>query len=206
MRSARHARITASFIAFFLTSAFAQAATIFSCPMDPAGVGDQVDRGFYVTNYAGSTLDTVTMQFIGNVAESKTLTLTAAAGVFGGLVIGSAVASGVVPTSGAGLPLTFNFGNAPVVPGSTVTFALTLNAGAVPVFYNVGVGPCPGVTQTNGTTPPLDSVRRDSVGLVITGLAALPASNAVPALSPATLAILALMLAGSALYLRRRMR
>jgi hypothetical protein len=86
-----------------------------------------------------------------------------------------------------------------------VTFALTLNAGAVPVFYNVGVGPCAGVTQTNGTTPPLDSFRRDSVGLVITdnGLAAVAG---VPALSPASLAVLGLMLAGSALYLRRRMR
>ena len=125
--------------------------------------------------------------------------------MFGGPVIGTAVASGVVPTTGAGLPLTFNFGNAPVAPGSTVTFALTLNAGAVPVFYNVGVGPCPGVTQTNGTTPPLDSFRRDSVGLVITdnGLAAVAG---VPALSPASLAVLGLMLAGSALYLRRRMR
>jgi len=205
MLSTRHARIAASFIALFVTSAIAQAATIVSCPMDPAGGGDQVDRGFYVTSYPGSTLGTVTLQFIGNVVESKTLTLTAASGVFGGTVIGTAVASGVVPTTGAGLPLTFNFGGAPVVPGSTVTFALTLNAGAVPVFYNVGVGPCPGVTQTNGTTPPLDSFRRDSVGLVITdnGLAAVAG---VPALSPASLAVLGLMLAGSALYLRRRMR
>ena len=188
-----------------IAAGFAQAATIISCPMDPAGGGDQVDRGFYVTNYPGSTLGTVTLQFIGNVAESKTLTLTAASGVFGGPVIGTAVASGVVPITGAGLPLTFNFANAPVVPGSTVTFALTLNAGAVPVFYNVGVGPCPGVIQTNGTTPPLDSVRRDSVGLVITDNS-VTAATGVPALSPASLAVLGLMLAGSALYLRRRMR
>jgi hypothetical protein len=205
MQTIRQAGFKTLGIALFVAAGFAQAATIVTCPMDPAGGGDQVDRGFYVTSYPGSTLGTVTMQFIGNIVESKTLTLTAASGVFGGPVIGTAVASGVVPTTGAGLPLTFNFGNAPVVPGSTVTFALTLNAGAVPVFYNVGVGPCAGVTQTNGTTPPLDSFRRDSVGLVITdnGLAAVAG---VPALSPASLAVLGLMLAGSALYLRRRMR
>jgi hypothetical protein len=205
MPSSRLARNAALAIASLIAATLAQAATIVSCPMDPAGGGDQVDRGFYVTNYPGSTLSTVTLQFTGNIVESKTLTLTAASGVYGGPVIGTAVASGVVPTSGPGLPLTFNFANAPVVPGSTVTFALTLNAGAVPVFYNVGIGPCPGVTQTNATTPPLDSFRRNSVGLVITANAAAPAAG-VPALSPASLTLLALMVGATAFYLRRRMR
>jgi len=206
MLSTRHARIAASFIALFVTSAFAQAATIVTCPFDAANTGDNIDRGFYVSGYTGSTLDTVTMHFLGDVSESKTMTLTAASGVFGGPVIGTAVASVVVPTAPPASSAVFNFSNAPVVPGSTVTFTLTLNAGALPVRYDTGVGPCPGVTQTNGTTPPLDTFRRDSVGLVITGAAAAPASTAVPALSPASLAVLGLMLAGSALYLRRRMR
>ena len=38
-----------------------QAATLYSCPNSPAGGGDGIDRGFYVTDYPGATLDTITL-------------------------------------------------------------------------------------------------------------------------------------------------
>jgi hypothetical protein len=42
--------------------AAAQSTTLHSCPLAGSG-GDQVTRGFYVTNYPGATLGTVTISY-----------------------------------------------------------------------------------------------------------------------------------------------
>jgi hypothetical protein len=83
---------------------------------------------------------------------------------------------------------------------------MTIVAGAAPVFYNVGIGPCANIVQTEGTTPPLDEFRRDSVGVAITGTVGAPPSTAdIPVLSPIGLAALGLLLAaGAASAIRRR--
>lgn len=106
----------------FAASVAAQTTTLVSCPFAPAA-GDQVTRGFYVQNYAGATLNSVTLQFSANVAEAKTISLTARSGAYNGPVIGTATATGTIGSGAAITPLVFNFGNAAVAPGSTVTFA-----------------------------------------------------------------------------------
>jgi hypothetical protein len=77
----------------------------------------------------------------------------------------------------ANVPATFEFGGVAVTQNSTVTFALELVEGpSGAVFYSVpdnGSESCP-VIQTNGTTPPLDTFRRNGVGIVITGGAPIP--------------------------------
>ena len=188
----------------------AQAATLYSCPNSGAG-GDQVTRGFYVTNYPGSTLDTVTLAYSeGSGDGAYTVSLTARLNTYGGTIVGSTQTQ-VLNLTGPEAIATFNFGGAAVPAGSTVTFSQVLVSGPVvsPVlFYDVGTGPCANITQTNGTTPPLDSFRRDSVGVTITGSTTVVppvASAPVPTLSPSALALLvALFAAGGIVAVTRR--
>lgn len=197
--TSRRRRLAAVALAsvIFTSSLSAAAATLVSCPFDPLGGGDQVTRGFYVTNYPGATLDTVTLQFEASVAESKTIQLTARTNAYDGPLTGTVAVTAAVAASAT--PLVFDFGNVPVTPGSTVTFAMLLTSGAAPVFYNVGVGPCAGVTETEGTSPPLDTFRRNSVGVIITGDVTIAAPAAeIPFLSPLGLAALAATLAVAA--------
>lgn len=192
-----------------MLSQAAMAATLYSCPLDGAG-GDQVPRGFYVTNYPGSTLDTVTLTYYpGSGDGAYTVSLTARLSAYDGTTIGTPQSQTVNIVGGAGASATFSFGNAPVPAGSTVTFSQVLVSGPVasPVlFYDVGVGPCTNITQTDGTTPPLDSVRRDSVGVSITGSTAAPpaAVAAVPTLAEYSLVALAALLAVLGLAAARR--
>ena len=191
-------------VAALLQASPAHAATTVSCPFDPAAGGDLVTRGFYVTGYAGSTLDTVTLRYTATVAESKTISLTARTAAYDGPIVGVASATGVI--SGTESALVFNFGNVPVAPGSTITFTQVLTAGSAPVFFNVGVGPCAGVTETEGTTPPLDVFRRNSVGVVITAGAPGAAATPVPALGPFALATIVLLVGAAGVASRRRRR
>ncbi len=73
----------------------------------------------------------------------------------------------------ANVATTFTFPSPAVTQGSTVTFAVAQTAGptGAEVFYAVpptGNPACP-VVQTNGTTPPLDTFRRQGVNVKIEG-------------------------------------
>jgi hypothetical protein len=138
---------------------------VVSCPANGGG-GDLIERGFYVTGYGADNLGTVTLQYSAGIAGIYTVALTANAGAYNGPVLGTQTASAAVATSGD-TPMTFTFGAA-VAPGSTIAFTQTLVSGPGSLFFDTGTGPCAGVTETNGTTPPLDTPRRDSVALVIT--------------------------------------
>jgi hypothetical protein len=155
-----------------LGPAAASAETVVSCPFDPAGSANDINRGFYVSNYPGSNLDQVTLEYGGNASAigSHTITLTARSGTYDGPIIGTRTASVSVSSAMATVPATYSFGGTPVAPGSTITFAET-SSGAGYVFYNLGIGPCAGVTQTNGTTPPLDTPVNNHVGVTITQVA-----------------------------------
>ena len=83
----------------------------------------------------------------------------------------------------AAAPVDFDFMPAAVTSGSVVTFATTQvspNTGGF-VFYHVGacdfspacVTPSP-FKETNGTTPPLDSFRRNGVSAIIFDTRPLP--------------------------------
>jgi plastocyanin len=146
----------------------AAADTVVSCPFESAGGGDSTNsEGFYLSNYPGSSLDTVTMEF-GAMANSYTFTLTARLGAFDGPVIGTETVPATLPSGPPITPVTFDFGSVAVAPGSTITFYPT-STGPHQAFFNTGTGPCPGVTETEGIVPPLSTVRRDSVGLTVTG-------------------------------------
>lgn len=179
----------------------AHAATTVSCPTN--GGGDQVSRGFYVTNYAGLTLDTVTLTYYpGSGTGNYTVSLTPRLTSFSGTVVGT-TQTATINISGGSATAVFNFGNAPVPAGSTLTFTQVLVSGPVasPVlFFDYGAGPlgdigantCPNVFETESTSAPLDSQRRASVGVTITGAVGTPPVDTVsaPALSRYALALL----------------
>ena len=145
----------------------AQSDILYDCPFSASFGGDFIDRGFYVDNYPGSTLDTVDLQLQPSAAGNITFTLTAFDSVYDGQLIGTAQVSGfmeAIPND-----VTFNFSSATVTPGATVAFRISAVGGSA--FYDVGLGStCTDITQTNGTTPPLDTVRRNTVGLLIRGI------------------------------------
>ena len=184
-------------------------AQVVSCAANGGG-GDLIDRGFYVQNYAASSLGTVTLQYIAGTAGVYNVSLTARAGAYNGTIIGTASNSAAVATSGD-TPMTFNFGNAAVTPGTTITFTQSLVSGPGALFFDIGNGAlgvtdnaCPGVIETEGTTAPLDTFRRNSVALSINAGASPAVASAIPTLGTWTLILLALTLAGlTTLKLRR---
>lgn len=176
--------------------ATAQIATLYSCPDNGTG-GDQVTRGFYVTNYPGATLETVTLRYYSGSGDGDyTVSLTARLSTYDGTIIGS-TQTRTINFAGQPVSATFVFGGAPVPPGSTVTFTQVLISGPAPadnvLFYDTGVEPCANVTQTNGTNAPLSSFRRNSVGVTITG--SRPVAAPVPTLGGFALVALASLLA-----------
>lgn len=148
--------------------------TLIDLPLDGTG-GDGLGRGFYVEAYPGSTLDTVTVYIGTDQAGDYTISLTAREATYDGATIGSTQQTATISDGSGNVveqnAFVFDFGNAPVTEGEIVTFELGLVSGAGgSVFYGTGTGMSDtGVTQTNGTTPPLDSFRRDGIAVTITG-------------------------------------
>ncbi len=152
---------------FFLTESVAAASVIVTCPFGAPG-GDDLTRGFYVTSYPGTNLYSVHVQYDANPSGTYTVSMTASLGTYNGPTIGSTQTVVVsLPSTSSEKDVVFNFGGASVPSGSTVAFTQTQVSGPGTVYYNTGSGTCPGVFQTNGTTPPLDTVRRNSVGVEI---------------------------------------
>ncbi len=153
-----------------LVAAQVSAQVVVNCPFNP-GSGDNSSRGFYVTNYPASTLGTVTLDMTPFGAGAASDTLTARLGTYNGTVIGTATVNFTVGSSPQ--HLTYNFGNAAVAPGSTITFTHSITGPGVP-DWDTGTGPCANVVETSGTTPPLDSSFGNSYGLQITATVPIP--------------------------------
>lgn len=151
--------------------------TLIDCVSEVNG-GDLIERGFYVANYPGLSLNNATMSFSADTPGEYSFALTARRGTFDGSVIGVANAKVVVANGRDSFTPTTFFFPAPfpaITAGSTVTFSLTQSAGPSTdaVFYQVpsnGNTACP-VTQTNFTNPPLDTFRRNGVNIQIVGAA-----------------------------------
>ncbi len=140
------------------------------CPFDPdASAGDLITRGFYVKNYRGTTIDLVKLRHAtgSDNAGTKTILLVARLGSYDGPILGTASVTRSVTASGT--ESVFDFGDVPVQAMSTIAFTQSLTAGTTPVYYDLGFESCDDVVQTQGTSPPLDSVRRDRVGVKIVG-------------------------------------
>ena len=160
-------------------SALAAPQTLYSCGPG-AGTGDGTDRGFYVTGYPGPNLHSVTLAYEDDVAGSHTIGITAHLGAFDGPVVGTATVTGAVADTGF-TPLTFTFPDPSVAAGSTIAFVqqvIALPPGGF-VLYDYTAGPCPGVVETEGTSPPLDTPRFGGRG-VATAITSNPPEPSVP--------------------------
>jgi hypothetical protein len=149
-------------------SALAAPQTLYSCGPG-AGTGDGTDRGFYITGYPGPNLHSVTLAYEDDVAGIHTIGLTAHLGAYDGPVVGSATVTGTVTDTGF-TPLTFTFTDPSVAAGSTIAFVqqvITSPPGSF-LFYDYTADPCPGVIETEGTSPPLDTPRTGGRGIATT--------------------------------------
>lgn len=156
--------VAAAFALFGISHA--DGAYTVDCPFNGGG-GDGVARGFYIDNYAGVTLDTVTLRHRAGTTGTRTIQLTARLTSYGGTILGTASVTRSIDSTGS--KSVFDFGNVPVAAGSRITFKQVVTSGDTGVTFDVGDGPCANVTETEGTTPALDTFRRTSVGVIVTG-------------------------------------
>lgn len=140
---------------------------LYDCPT--LGGGDGLDRGIYLENFPTNQLGRVTLTYRVNTSGRYRVELTARQGAFDGAVIGSRDVAFDVQDAADPEPVTFDFRNAPVAPGSTVTLTqrVVFQPEGSSIFFDVGDGPCADVFETQGTTPPLDSVRNNHAGITV---------------------------------------
>jgi hypothetical protein len=161
------------FVFPWATPAAAQG-TVVTCPFSGSG-GDLIERGFYVSNYPGTNIRSVTLRYSAFVEGTYLIALNAHLGSYDGPVIGAAYGQATLTGGLVQEEVVFQFGGAPVPTGSTIAFTQN-GGGPSALFYDIGLGGlgdpsfagCPGVVETEGTTPPLDEFRRGSVGVIIT--------------------------------------
>lgn len=160
---------------------------LYNCGFSGSG-GDRTTRGFYVENYPGSTLGSVVLGMqSGGSAGLHSITINARENTYDGTLIGSV--SRDIDLGLTSIEAEFVFGNVAVTPGVIVTFEMVVSSDPSSrgyAFYDVGDGTaCADVTQTNGTAPPLDTARRNTIGLRLYGTASTtpPPANLPPVAS-----------------------
>ena len=147
------------------------AVTLLSCSGEPAG--DGYDRGFYVPQYPGVSLNSARLELSAAVAGTYGMSLTVRSNTYDGPILG--VSSSTVTLSSDvydNQPIIFTFPSTPIAKYSRVCFILSwLSGPGTQVYYSVAglTGGCTEVVETEGTTPPLDTFRRYGVNLVLTG-------------------------------------
>ncbi|HVT61795.1 MAG TPA: hypothetical protein VHR45_25780 [Thermoanaerobaculia bacterium] len=151
-----------------------ESSTTVSCPFFGRGTSG-VYHGFYVTGYTGTNISTVTLGYTTDTPGRFSISLTARRNSFDGPLIGTTQTATVHVGGPLGETLvTFDFGAAPVSPGDTVAFIqsggeiASDNSQFGSLFFDAGTGSCNGVFETQGTSPPLDSVILSGVGITIT--------------------------------------
>jgi parallel beta-helix repeat protein len=156
--------------ALVLMTLTGRAETLLSCTNN-SSTGDHIYRGFYVPSYPGNSLDSARLVFSSATAGSYTLRLTVRSNTYDGPLIASDATTFNLAVS-TDLPVLFNFPSVRVREGSRVCFLITLVSGPGTVFYGVHnsfTGGCTTVVETEDTTPPLSTHRRDGVNLILTG-------------------------------------
>lgn len=153
----------------------AQARTLLDCPEETGG--DFTDRGFYIPDYPGSTLNSLTVYLKTNSNPANStfpyqVGIRVRSGTYNGPLLDQ-FRWADVQLNNTEEAVTIQFANVSVVPGSTVCFAFDINKqpGAPDLVYSVPgfQGGCPDVVQTSDTNPPLSNFRRNGVKLQITG-------------------------------------
>ncbi len=139
--------------------------------------GDGVTRGFYIPAYPGTSLSSVSLWMSAATAGSHTARLIARSATYDGTVIDSASSTVTLPANvNDSTKVTFNFTNQAVVKNTPVTFSITYISGpSSGLFYGVlgDYGALTGtginLVQTSGTTPPLDTSRRNGIAFLLNG-------------------------------------
>jgi len=153
----------------------AQVRTLIDCP-GPGSSGDRTDRGFYIPDYPGTTLNSITVYMQTFTGSAGTWQYQVGVHVTEGAYNGARLdefrwANATLNTTQKAV--TIQFGNVPVTPGSTVCFRFSINKqpGSPDVLYAVPdfVSGCPEVIQTSGTGAPLSSFRRNGVKIQVMG-------------------------------------
>lgn len=147
---------------------------VVSCPFSATGGDDRLWRSFCIQPYPATTLGRVRLFYTTNLTGTCSVALTARADSYDGPLIGTAPPVTLELPAGGYVAGTFDFGDAPVVAGSTVAFTQEQIGGEDPVYYNAGpcgydldCTMCPGVYQTGTSDPPLGSIRRRSVAVIV---------------------------------------
>lgn len=185
--------VAALFFAVLGAACHANYITVVDSPFkDPFG-GDFLRRGFYVVDYGADNLSQVILQYKATQAAGiYDTSLTVRIGSYDGTIVGNTQYLSTYIETDLPQQVVYDFGGVNVPHGSLLTFTQALVDGPdSALYYNTGASSHPQITQTNGTNPPLDSFRRDRVGVTIT---------AIP--EPATLSLLTL--GALALFLRTR--
>ncbi|MEO7252663.1 MAG: hypothetical protein ABIZ64_00315, partial [Casimicrobium sp.] len=133
--------------------------------------GDNINRGFILTNYPGQSLRSIKLRHNSAVAGNYQITLTARLGTFAGAIIGEPYTAAVALGVSAGTDVTYELGDMPVGPGSTITFAMTATGPGAVYFDVVVPAACANATETENTVPPLSTFRRDRLGYEVRGRA-----------------------------------
>jgi parallel beta-helix repeat protein len=154
-----------------LGSPTVRAETLLTCVGIPGG--DLIERGFYLPHFPGNSLDSARLSISASTPGTYSMTLTARAGAYDGRILGTATETflilGAEPQN---RPVTFTFPSVRITEGSRVCFTMSARIPVgVSLFFGTSAtsGGCTTVIETEGTTPPLDTFRRNGVDLVITG-------------------------------------
>jgi len=141
-------------------------APLYSCPAS-GSAGDQVTRGIILEDFPVDGLGRVSLTYSGNQTGTYVVELIARQERYDGAIIGAETVTFTINDTASQTTQTFDFRNAPVGPGEDVTLTHRIRAqpeGSL-LFYDLGDGICADIEQTNGTTPPQDSFRRDRVAI-----------------------------------------
>jgi hypothetical protein len=143
------------------------------CPLLKGSGADLYYRGFYLPDYPGVNLTYVVLYFSARTAGTYSFSLTAREGSYDGRLLGTSTETVTLSDSDSDFRTAyFPFSQSPTVtPGSIVTFAINITSGpGTDVYYATGTSnsDC-SVVQTNNTTPPLDTVRRNGIAVLIYG-------------------------------------
>lgn len=160
---------------FSVSSASAQlpSTTLIDCPTGLDG-GDFTSRGFYIESYPGTTLDVVTLYMetlTGSTSFPYQVMIVVTKDAYNGPSVGSFFTTITIGPDQVAVPI--QCGHAPINPGDRLCFRLVINKqpSAPDLGYSVPDfdGPECGVIQTNGTTAPLSTFRRNGVKITVTG-------------------------------------
>jgi hypothetical protein len=145
--------------------------SLVSCPINTASPGgDQIDRGFYENSWPGYSLSKVDLHFQPTVAGSYVYQLTARRNTYDGELIGVATASVVFANTTDYVKVPFYFGNVLAYHGEKVTFKIEKISGSGSTYFATSsTNATCAVTETDGTSAPLSTFRRNGIAVTISG-------------------------------------